>query len=132
VATADADLYRSVWAADSVWDVDGRGRFHGPDAITELFVRLRERQELAVQRLVSGRVAVADLPDRVADGATGRWVIHSLTRTDGQGSELVGIYDDRYARTADGWRFVERAFHPLYRGPVELPGRVFAPPAPTG
>jgi len=63
------------------------------------------------------------------DAATGRWVIHSLTRTDGQGSELVGIYDDRYARTAGGWCFVERAFHPLYRGPVALEGRVFAPPA---
>jgi uncharacterized protein (TIGR02246 family) len=130
VATADAELYRSVWAPDAVWDVDGRGRFHGPDAITELFVKLRERQEFAIQRLMSGRVALGtgDPPDT----ATGRWVIHSLTRTDGQGSELAGLYDDRYARTADGWRFVERAFQPLYRGPVELPGRVFAPPSPEG
>jgi ketosteroid isomerase-like protein len=129
VATADADLYRSVWAPDSVWDVDGRGRFHGPDAITELYVKLRERQEFAIQRLVSGRVALgAGETGEAPATATGRWVIHSLTRTDGQGSELVGIYDDRYARTAEGWRFVERAFHPLYRGPVDLPGRVFAPP----
>jgi uncharacterized protein (TIGR02246 family) len=126
VATADAELYRSVWAPEAVWDVDGRGRFHGPDAITELFVKLRERQEFAIQRLVSGRVEVGtgDPPDT----ASGRWVIHSLTRTDGQGSELAGIYDDRYARTADGWRFVERVFHPLYRGPVALDGRAFAPP----
>jgi ketosteroid isomerase-like protein len=131
VATGDAELYRSVWAPDAVWDVDGRGRFHGPDAITELFVKLRVRQEFAIQRLMSGRVALAgDGEGGAGEGhtATGRWVIHSLTRTDGQGSELAGIYDDRYARTSDGWRFVERVFHPLYRGPVELPGRVFTPP----
>jgi uncharacterized protein (TIGR02246 family) len=122
VATGDAELYRSVWAPDAVWDVDGRGRFQGPDAITELFVKLRVGQEFAIQRLVSGRVLAQ------GDAGRGRWVIHSLTRTDGQGSELAGLYDDRYARTAGGWRFVERVFHPLYRGPVALEGRTFAPP----
>ena len=43
----------------------------------------------------------------------------------------LGWYKDEYRRTADGWRFVERVFHPLYRGPVDLPGRVFAPPGPA-
>lgn len=124
VATADRDLFRSVWAADSAWVVDGRGTFHGPDAITALFWKLRERQELAVQRVVSGRAVV----DGERATAAGRWVIHSLTRTDGDGQELVGIYDDRYVREADGWKFRERAFSPLYRGPVTLAGRVFAPP----
>lgn len=124
VATADGDLYRSVWAADGVWVVDGRGSFHGPDDITALFLKLRRRQELAVQRVVSGRAEVH------ADGVTGagRWIIHSLTRTDGAGAELAGIYDDRYVREADGWKFRERAFSPLYRGSVALDGRVFAPP----
>lgn len=124
VALFDEALYRSVWAADAVWVVDGRGSFHGPDDITALFVRLRARQEFAVQRVVSGRV------ERGADAtlATGRWVIHSLTRTAGAGAELVGVYDDRYVREAGGWRFRERAFTPLYRGPVALDGSVFAPP----
>jgi hypothetical protein len=124
VALFDADLYRSVWEPDAVWDVHGRGRFVGPDAITDLFVELRARQEFAVQRVVGGRATID------ADGTTGRgrWIIHSLTRTNGKGDELVGVYEDRYRRTAAEWRFVERAFHPLYRGAIDLPGRVFAPP----
>jgi len=97
----------------------------GPDAITALFVRLRSRQELAVQRVMSGRALI-----RGNDGV-GRWVIHSVTRTNGAGTELIGVYDDRY-RCEDGtWRFVERAFAPLYRGPRELPGTVWPPP-PSG
>jgi uncharacterized protein (TIGR02246 family) len=124
VAIADRNLFRSVWAADAVWVVDGRGSFHGPDAITALFWKLRERQEFAVQRVVSGRAVAGD----EADAAVGRWVIHSLTRAEGRGSELVGVYDDRYVRESGTWLFRERAFTPLYRGPVELAGSVFAPP----
>jgi hypothetical protein len=105
--------------------VDGRGTFVGPDAITELFWKLRSRQELAIQRVVSGRAVVHD-----ARTASGRWIIHSLTRTEGQGAELIGVYDDRYVDEGDGWRFFERAFSPLYRGSLSLDGRVFPPPAP--
>jgi len=124
VALFDLALFRSVWAADSVWVVDGRGSFHGPEEITALYNRLRSRQEFAIQRVVSGRAQIA--PDgRTAEG---RWIIHSLTRTDGAGAELVGVYDDRYVRELGGWRFRERAFTPLYRGPLDLSGSVFAPP----
>ena len=127
VATADRELFRSVWAADAAWVVDGRGTFRGPDAIAALFWRLRERQELAVQRVVSGRTEV----DEGGATAFGRWIIHSLTRTDGAGAELIGIYDDRYVRESGAWLFLERAFTPLYRGAVTLDGTVFPPPRPT-
>jgi hypothetical protein len=123
VATADRRLFHSVWAVDARWLVDGRGTFTGPDEITALFWRLRERQEFAVQRVVSGRALVQQ--DRTASG---RWIIHSLTRTNGEGAELVGIYDDRYVLESSGWKFRERAFTPLYRGAVVLSGKVFAPP----
>jgi hypothetical protein len=122
VALFDVELYRSVWTADSVWGVDGRGDISGPDAITELFVQLRGRQELAVQRVMSGRAHVD------GDHGAGRWIIHSLTRTEGRGEELLGVYDDRYRRDDGAWRFVRRDFSPLYRGRHDLPGRVWAPP----
>lgn len=120
VACFDPELYRSVWAADAVWVVHGRGEFHGPDAITELFEQLRGRQDLAVQRVTSGRVLAVQ-----GDTATGRWIIHSVTRTEGKGEELIGIYDDRYRCEGGAWRFTERAFRPLYRGARELPGRAW-------
>jgi ketosteroid isomerase-like protein len=125
VATADRALFRSVWADDSTWVVDGRGTFRGPDEITAQFWQLRERQELAVQRVVSGRAVI----HKKGKDASGRWIIHSLTRTDGGGSELVGIYDDGYVKERGDWLFRVRAFAPLYRGRVALEGRVFAPPA---
>ena len=121
VACFDVELYRSLWADDAEWVVDGRGTFRGPDAITELFADLRRPQELAVQRITGGR------SDVDGDRGSGRWIIHSLTRTDGTGTELIGIYDDEYVRVEAGWRFRQRAFRPLYRGPRDLPGRVFPP-----
>jgi len=122
VALFDAGAYETLWTADAVWAVDDRGDIVGPAAITSLFARLRSRQEMAVQRVVSGRARV--------EGATGvgRWVIHSLTRTNGQGEELIGIYEDRYAFDEDRWKFSRRAFFPLYRGPRDLPGRTWPPP----
>lgn len=30
---------------------------------------------------------------------------------------VVGIYEDAYRKTADGWRFARRAFRPLISGP---------------
>jgi hypothetical protein len=135
VACFDVELYRAVWADDAVWVVDGRGEFHGPDAITELFARLRGRQELAVQRVMSGRVLGVEVGEATsaagAATATGRWIIHSVTRTAGAGEELIGIYDDRYRHEGGGWRFTQRAFRPLYRGPRELPGRVWTPAGTT-
>jgi hypothetical protein len=123
VALFDESMYRSVWAPHAVWVVDSRGEFAGPDAITELFATLRRRQEFAVQRIVSGRSRCG------ATAGRGRWIIHSLTRTNGVGQELVGIYDDDYVRTDGDWLFERRTFHPLYRGAIALEGKVFAPPS---
>lgn len=122
VALFDLELFRTLWTDDAAWVVDGRGTFRGPDEITALFAQLRGRQELAVQRVTSGRAH--------HDGhrGVGRWVIHSVTRTEGKGAELIGVYDDRYRFEHGRWAFVERAFTPLYRGPRELPGRTWAPP----
>lgn len=125
VALFDTDLYRSVWTEDAIWVVDGRGTICGPDEITALYERLRARQEMAVQRVMSGRT------HSVGDHGVGRWVIHSVTRTEGKGVELIGVYDDRYRRDNGEWRFVERAFSPLYRGDRDLPGKVWDPPAPS-
>lgn len=126
VALFDAASYRTLWTPDAVWAVDGRGDIVGPEAITALFERLRAPQELAVQRVMSGRAR------RSGEHGVGRWVIHSVTRTDGVGTELIGVYDDRYERGADGvWRFSRRGFSPLYRGERDLPGRVWPPPPPS-
>ena len=126
VALFDVDLFRTLWTDDAAWVVDGRGTYRGPEDITALFAELRGRQELAVQRITSGRAN--------HDGVhgVGRWVIHSVTRTAGKGAELIGVYDDRYRCTDGRWSFVERAFTPLYRGARDLPGRTWAPPPANG
>ena len=95
VALFDRELYRSVWTDDAVWVVDGRGSFVGPDAITELYVELRGRQELAVQRVMSGR-ATAD-----GDTGSGRWIIHSITRTDGVKTFCSGHISDAEGITVE-------------------------------
>ncbi|NUT38445.1 MAG: nuclear transport factor 2 family protein [Thermoactinospora sp.] len=69
----------------------------------------RERRdafvELFVQQTHSGSIQLD------GDTATGRAYMQEVIKTrDGQWHRNFAIYHDRYARTADGWRFTERVY----------------------
>jgi len=62
--------------------------------------------------------------------AEGRWYVRELQHTaDRIGGELLGIYDDVVTLDGDRWRFARRGFHLLYRGRLEMPGRVYRLPS---
>jgi ketosteroid isomerase-like protein len=125
VLRADATRFTSLWTEDAEWLVAGSDPVRGRPSVVETFVRSRSRFRLCVQEIMSGYV------DPVAtDGSTGaHWQVRELQwRTDGTGRELIGVYHD-VVRPAEGaWRFARRRFEPVYRGPVELPGRVLFDP----
>jgi hypothetical protein len=126
VTRADADDFGRCWTADATWVIPGTGEVAGRDAIVGHFATTRANYDLCVQELLSGRVTVA------ADGgrADGRWYVRELQHTsDRTGGELIGIYDDVVTRDDDGWRFARRGFHLLYRGRLEMPGRVYRLPS---
>ena len=57
------------------------------------------------------------------DTATGRTYIHELARTlDGREGQNFAIYHDKYARTAEGWKFSERVYEVRYLDTTPLGG----------
>jgi hypothetical protein len=53
------------------------------------------------------------------DEASGRWHVMVAMVDAGVSKLLVGLYDDRLVRTANGWRFKELRFIPA--SIIELP-----------
>ena len=124
VLRADPSLFGDVWATDAQWIVPRETPTVGRDAIVEVFTRLRSGYRLCVQEVLSGVVEVEDTapPDR----ASGRWQVRELRwHADGTGSELIGVYHDAVVLEDDVWRFASRRFELVYRGPVELTGRLY-------
>ena len=98
----------------------------GRDDIARTFRDSRGNFRLCVQEILNGRITVAE-----AHRAAATWQVRELQwRADGTGSELLGVYDDMMVVGADGaLRFARRAFELLYRGPVDLRGKLRVPDA---
>jgi hypothetical protein len=121
VLRADAVAFSACWAPAARWHIPGSGTITGAAAITDEFVRIRSGYPRCLQEVLSGFVELR------SDGQwTGRWQIRELQwRDDSPGSQLVGVYHDRYElEVASGrCRFAERRFELVHRGPVDLTGR---------
>jgi ketosteroid isomerase-like protein len=117
----DPVLFANTWAEDAVWSMPGAPTIVGRDDIARTFRDRRGTFRLCVQEILNGRITVAE-----ADRAAASWHVRELQwRTDGTGSELLGVYDDAMVVSADGeLRFARRDFELLYRGPVDLPGKL--------
>lgn len=113
IGAGDDDLLRNgVWAPDAVWEVTSIGRFAGIDAIMGALAESR-KQIAQVLQVITGVNVVID-----ASAATGRgrcYIQEIMLRTDGSERELRGVYDDRFVRSAAGWRFSHRRFTLVYR-----------------
>jgi hypothetical protein len=122
----DPALFADTWTEDAVWSMPGAATIVGRDDIARTFRDSRGRFRLCVQELLSGRITVAE-----SDHAAARWQVRELQwRADGTGSELLGVYDDvMVVGEDDVLRFVRRDFELLYRGPVDVPGKVRLPDA---
>jgi hypothetical protein len=126
VLRADTARFASLWTDDAEWAVAGSEPIRGRPAIVEMFARSRSRFRLCVQEVMSG---YADPPD---EGGTveAHWQVRELQwRPDGTGGELIGVYHDTVQPVAGIWRFARRRFELVYRGPLDLPGRVYDPAA---
>jgi hypothetical protein len=113
-----ADELPALFVADGQWIVPGMPETRGP-AIAPLLDVLLGKFPFLVQTVHSGRIGVD------GDRARARWYLSEWARDhDGQGWHFIGSYHDELARVADEWRFVSRGFEFLYRGQVELSGKV--------
>lgn len=114
VCRRDEAQWAATWAKDASWSLGG-SEISGRTAIVAFWTKAMGRLERVVQNALNGEAAVT--------GATGkgRWyVIEHYQRSDGVRGILLAAYDDRYVRTADGWRFQSRILDVFYNGAPDL------------
>ncbi|MDA0339842.1 MAG: nuclear transport factor 2 family protein [Proteobacteria bacterium] len=91
-----ADLF----VEDGIWDASpGMPKAQGHEAITKLFVDLRE-VPFAFHNVFN------PLIDVTGDTAHGTWhFIGCSEMPDGAAGWFLGVYDEHYVRTPEGWRY---------------------------
>jgi ketosteroid isomerase-like protein len=126
VIRKDPVAWRETWAEDSTWIVGGQPT-EGREAIVAQWNGLMSLFEFITQLPQHGRIEID------GDRATGRWYVNELGRPlGGEPNLTMGVYHDRYARLASGWRFQRRRFDLLYAGPPDLTGQTFPFPTDAG
>ena len=105
----DIEAWSAVWVEDCIYNLNGELVVKGRDAIVELYAKSMGSVEAMLQLVHNGTVEVD------GDSATGRWYVTEYRVMDADKSVfVVGCYQDRYVRTADGWKFLERNFDQIY------------------
>ncbi len=106
----DWALFHSLFTPDCEADYGSFGKWHGASAITEYM-----RQAHADIGPTLHRISNIDI--RTADRqVTARCYVDALLLPANQDGPLhrgVGLYDDSFVRTADGWKIARRQFHAL-------------------
>lgn len=98
----DADAIAMLLCEDAVWDGGNIGLIEGREAIREFFAGSSQVVPFAVHFVANGVVAVD------ADLATGEWDLWQPMVFNRAGGEeafwFVARYEDKFRRTAEGWR----------------------------
>jgi hypothetical protein len=110
----DGETIASLFVEDGVWEAGAMGRGVGHAGIRAYFAGAVEDFPLVFHHVSSARIAVE------GDRANGRWHVMVPMIDKGVSKLLIGIYDDRFVRTAEGWKFERLRFTPA--SILELPG----------
>jgi ketosteroid isomerase-like protein len=117
-AMRDYDRLAALFVEDAVWQIPQAGiKFTSRDEIRVGIARMQGQWEFFIQNTHPGTIVVD------GDTAIGRAYVAELGRfKDGTSHQNYAIYHDRYRRTEDGWRFVERSYEVRYMDVTPLPG----------
>ena len=123
VGRRDEKTWGATWATDGVWKV-GPITATGRGEIVATWTRLMDTFRFVTQHPTSGVVEIS------GGDATGRWQVLELGwPASGDPTSTIGVYEDRYHRTDEGWRFASRAFHIVYMGAPDLTGHLLGDPS---
>jgi len=97
-ASHDYEKIVALFAPDGIWDGGVYGRREGREAIRDYY---QHNPEVPFAfHLLTNPIVEVD-----GDHATGRWhLLICLTPADRSATLVGGVFDDEYARTAEGWR----------------------------
>lgn len=114
----DYDRFAALFTEDGAWRIPHAGaEFVGRAQIRVGIERGQGLREFFVQTVHPGTIRLD------GDTATGRAYVAEFGRLhDGRSQSNHSIYHDRYRRTPDGWRFVERRYEVRYVDPTPLAG----------
>jgi len=110
----DGETIASLFVEDGVWEAGELGQGRGHAGIRAYFAGAVEDFPLVFHHASSARIDVR------GDEASGRWHVMVPMIDKGVSKLLVGVYDDRFLRTSDGWRFEQLRFTPS--AIIDLPG----------
>lgn len=123
VGRRDEKVWAGTWAADGVWKV-GPNHSTGRDEIVKTWSGLMDLFRFVTQMPTSGMVTVS------GDEGTGRWNVLELGwPVAGNPTCTIGIYEDVYRRSEEGWCFASRDFHIVYMGAPDLTGMLIGDPS---
>ena len=118
----DREQWAGCFVDDATWSLFDR-TYIGKDAIVARWEAAMDSLALVVHAEHDGDAWSVDV-----DRAVGRWYIDErYRRLEGPAMLVLGHYDDAYVRTADGWRFADRALAVSYRGAPDLSGSFESP-----
>jgi uncharacterized protein (TIGR02246 family) len=119
----DYDRFAALFTPDGVWRIPGADvHFTSREEIRAGIERLQGVWEYFVQNTHPGNILLD------GDTATGRAYVAEFGRLrDGSSHLNYSVYHDRYRRTADGWRFAERAYEVKYVDSSPLAGSASQP-----
>lgn len=102
----DPDGLTELFVADGVWEATVSGRYEGSQAIKGFFTGMRESGRIRH----SAHHAVNPVIEVEGDEARGHWRLIMLYTAKVAPPlpsfyRIIGWYEERYVRTAKGWRF---------------------------
>jgi uncharacterized protein (TIGR02246 family) len=118
----DYDRFASLFTEDGAWRIPYIGLEHvGREQIRAAIGHMQGLWSYFVQTTHPGAIQVE------GDTAVGRAYICEFGRMrDGRSELNYALYHDRYRRTPDGWKFVERVYEVRYLDATPLPGSPIA------
>lgn len=107
----DYELVASLFTEDA--RLEGVGRCEGREAIREYYKGI-QRLPLAIHCVATPLIEVD------GDTATGKWhgIIPLITTEEKVAAWLVGIYQDEFVRTPQGWKIKKLGFTPHFLTPA--------------
>ena len=130
----DVAEFQRLWTEDAVWEIGNPQPLHaqGREQVVQTW------QGMLGSTVWLFRGSFAGVVQLAGDTASGRWpCIETGTFKDGRGYDNRALYEDRYQRTPQGWRFSHRRYLYLWLSGEKLPGNAvplgqeIAPDAPA-
>ncbi len=110
----DAPGVRDLFVPDGVWNAGSMGGSEGQQGIHDYFAGAGEDAPMVFHHTGSPAIEVD------GDRAHGTWHVMVPMIQTGSSRMLVGIYNDDFVRTPEGWKFERLQFTPCAM--IDLPG----------